>query len=269
MNGIDKHSKVKMIACDIDGTLIPYGKTQLPQELFNLIEQLYEKDIHFAIASGRSPQGLQELFAPVSEKMSFICGNGAIYVEQGETVFTQPFQRPYIDLMLEELHKDPNLVPITMCENGYYVLCSGTRAEQERQRADIYDALGESGIEVPEASKIPMPICKLGVYQKQIMTSQQMEALRHRWSGAALVCGGGHWMDVMDRHTNKGTALERILAMHGWNPSNLLAFGDNENDVEMLQLAKYGYVVSNGTKEAKRAAAYECDEVIDILQQLL
>ena len=44
---------IKLIACDIDGTLIPYGQTDLSQALFPLVRALGKKGILFCPASGR------------------------------------------------------------------------------------------------------------------------------------------------------------------------------------------------------------------------
>ena len=72
------HSEVKVIACDIDGTLLPYGASAISDEIFELIDQLTEKGIHFLIASGRGEESIRDLFAPVQNKIEYVCANGAI-----------------------------------------------------------------------------------------------------------------------------------------------------------------------------------------------
>lgn len=260
---------IKLIACDIDGTLIPYGETDLPDGLFEVIGQLCEKGIKFIIASGRSRKNLHRLFAPVCTNISFICGNGGVYEENGKIVFTQPFDKSYIYEMLAEFDKDENLIPIIMGETDFFVIISGTEEEKAVKRVKVHEILGDAYVEVENPFEIKMTICKLGVFQYKIMAQNQMEELRARWKDAILVSGGGSWMDVTDRHTNKGTALSRVLALYGLNSSQLMVFGDNENDVEMLRLAKYGYVMSSGAERAKEAASYQCDNVLTVLKQLL
>ena len=62
-------SEIKVIACDIDGTLLPYGASKISEEIFELIEQLTDKGIHFLIASGRGEESIRELFHPVKDKI--------------------------------------------------------------------------------------------------------------------------------------------------------------------------------------------------------
>ena len=63
---------IKLVATDIDGTLIRESSSVLPEEIFDLIRELRKRDIYFAAASGRQYMGLKRLFAPVADQMLFI-----------------------------------------------------------------------------------------------------------------------------------------------------------------------------------------------------
>ena len=58
---------IKLVATDIDGTLIRESSSVLPEEIFDLIRELRKRDIYFAAASGRQYMGLKRLFAPVAD----------------------------------------------------------------------------------------------------------------------------------------------------------------------------------------------------------
>lgn len=60
---------IKLVATDIDGTLIRESSSVLPEEIFDLIRELRKRDIYFAAASGRQYMGLKRLFAPVADQM--------------------------------------------------------------------------------------------------------------------------------------------------------------------------------------------------------
>ena len=66
---------IKLVATDIDGTLIRESSSVLPEEIFDLIRELRKRDIYFAAASGRQYMGLKRLFAPVADQMLFISAN--------------------------------------------------------------------------------------------------------------------------------------------------------------------------------------------------
>ena len=69
---------IKLIASDLDGTLL-YGRdNSVSEEMFELIREMKEKGIIFVAASGRPYISLKKLFAPVWEDIAFICENGAV-----------------------------------------------------------------------------------------------------------------------------------------------------------------------------------------------
>ena len=56
---------IKLIASDLDGTLLLNGAQDLPEEMFDLIPRLKKAGILFAAASGRQYANMRRLFAPV------------------------------------------------------------------------------------------------------------------------------------------------------------------------------------------------------------
>ncbi len=65
-----------------------------------------------------------------------------------------------------------------------------------------------------------------------------------------------HNIDVTVRGVSKGTALERVAKELGIARDEIMAIGDNGNDVPMIRFAGVGVAVANGADEAKNAARY-------------
>ena len=57
---------IKLVASDLDGTLLLHKAQSLPEEIFSLIRQLEELGIMFVAASGRQYPNMTKLFAPVA-----------------------------------------------------------------------------------------------------------------------------------------------------------------------------------------------------------
>ncbi len=71
----------------------------------------------------------------------------------------------------------------------------------------------------------------------------------------------GH--DIISKDGGKRNAMLEIIASYGISPEECIAFGDSENDLEMLRAAGIGVAMGNGTAEAKAAANYtttDCDD---------
>ena len=84
---------IKLIASDLDGTLLLNKAQTLPEDLFPLIRALNELGIRFVAASGRQYPNMKRLFAPVASDISFICENGALAVEMGQVLYQDRFDK--------------------------------------------------------------------------------------------------------------------------------------------------------------------------------
>lgn len=71
----------------------------------------------------------------------------------------------------------------------------------------------------------------------------------------------GH--DILSVHGGKQWAMELMLARCGLHRTQAIAFGDGENDIEMLRYAGIGVAMGNGSKAAKTAANYIAPDTDD------
>ena len=92
--------EIRLIACDVDGTLLQQGETELRPQLFDLIRRLAAQGVEFCVASGRAYSSVRELFGPVAGQISFVCENGGVVYRDG--------------LLLEALDKREH-GPLTAC----------------------------------------------------------------------------------------------------------------------------------------------------------
>lgn len=82
---------IKLVASDVDGTLVPDGTFEINPEIYDVIKKLKEKGITFAAASGRQYASLKKLFAPVADLILYIPDNGGfVRGSKGETWLKRP-----------------------------------------------------------------------------------------------------------------------------------------------------------------------------------
>ena len=84
---------IKLIASDLDGTLIPEGTQTIAPDFWGALEQLLEQGYLFYAASGRQYANMRRLFDNYAERMGFISENGAIVTEQEQVVFVDELPR--------------------------------------------------------------------------------------------------------------------------------------------------------------------------------
>ena len=75
---------IKLIACDIDGTLLQGGNETLSDAIFHEVTRLQEHGIRFCPASGRQYSSIRKLFAPVADSLYYLCDNDAIVFGPGK-----------------------------------------------------------------------------------------------------------------------------------------------------------------------------------------
>ena len=75
---------IRLVASDIDGTLLQGGARALSDELFGLIRVLKKRGILFCAASGRQYHSLRGLFAPIASRLHYVCENGAVVFGPGD-----------------------------------------------------------------------------------------------------------------------------------------------------------------------------------------
>ena len=96
---------IKLVASDLDGTLLLNGAQQLPEEIFPLIRELKKLGILFVAASGRQYPNMRRLFDPVADEMAFICENGALAVRNEKVFYQDNFEPELVREILEAIEE--------------------------------------------------------------------------------------------------------------------------------------------------------------------
>ena len=84
-----------------------------------------------------------------------------------------------------------------------------------------------------------------------------------------IVTSGNEWIDFVAPDINKGTALEKLVHYLGFDMSEGIAFGDQFNDIEMLQMAGDSYALSGCAPGVEAYANHMTDSVQEVLKKVL
>ncbi|MDW2797138.1 HAD family hydrolase [Clostridium boliviensis] len=260
---------IKLIASDIDGTLVTDGGYDVPDELHEVIRKLRAKGIQFAAASGRQWASIESIFDPVKEKIFYLSDNGAYIGCHGRNLFLNPIERKTVMEMVEDVR--------TM--EGLEVMLSGPDVvyleTKDREFLDWMINDYKFRVEtVEDLTKVQSEFIKISVYRKtdvEIYTRHLREKYGERLK---ITISGDMWMDCMRPGVNKGEAVKILQESLSIKPEETMAFGDQLNDIEMLNQAYYSFAVGNARKEVKQAARFQSDTnlnqgVLKILKLLL
>lgn len=244
---------IKLIATDLDGTLINGITRAVPQDLEEVWDRLNEKGIVFLAASGRDYNGAAQFFGPLADKMMFICDNGANIYDKGKLLETHNISREGVHTLLKMIDKIDNADPMLCGTKGTYVT-AGSPAFMEKM-AKHYSPLTW----VDSLYDIDDEIFKVSVYDAT------GDIKSHTYDPLAAQIGDDYtihmsaniWVDIMDITADKGLAIKQVQSMLKVTKEETMAFGDFYNDIPLLDQAGYAFVMANGTDDMKAKYPYQ------------
>lgn len=258
---------IKLVISDLDGTLLD-GKSKFPPEFWPLLEQMRQRGVLFAPASGRQYANLLGHFGP-SKDMPFIAENGAYVVQNEQTISLTELNPNTVRATLDALENVDSDFGLVFC-GAKMAYCSRTDEPFLEQVRKYYAALEI----VDDLRSVDAPLIKVAGYDFDDAEANLGPVLEPLRAHDQVVISGKNWVDVMDSRVNKGLAVRALQKALDISPQQTAVFGDFLNDLEMMSEATYSYAVANADPRVKAAANYQAPAntehgVITVIKQLL
>lgn len=255
---------IRLIASDIDGTLLQGGQWSIDPAIFQEIRRLRRAGILFCPASGRQYSSLRRLFAPVAGELTYICENGSVVYgpgSPGQILGSAPMEQPMALSLCRAIIAQPDCeVLISGADTSY--LCPKGRAIVEH----MVEKVRNNVVILERPEDVPEPILKVAAFCAH--GSQAMRPiLEPAWSDQCTIAvAGWEWLDFTQ--TDKGAGLRLMCAALGIDLSEVAAFGDNYNDTAMLEAAGTAYIMDTAAQPLLARFPNHCHKVEDVLRQL-
>ena len=243
---------VKLIVSDFDGTLMPYGQSELTGNVKARIKKALEKNMTVAVSSGRTYNELVSYLGEFEDKLFFICCDGAYYVKGGKPLYQKHIEKADLDLFFGAA-KDG----LSFVLHGAFKNYSVGSLPKE---ADVFCATP-----IERREQVGEKIFKVTTYKKELKPSPY-SGLRMHWDGGANLSA-----QYVNRFANKGAALSDLQMRLMLTKFETACIGDSGNDVAMMKGAKYSFAVSDRCEALVKAVntrAASVEEALDfILEQ--
>jgi Cof subfamily protein (haloacid dehalogenase superfamily) len=259
----DLINNIKLIASDIDGTLLLNSTKQVSDELFLQIRRLKkDKGILFMAASGRQYQNLQVLFRPVKDEIIYLCENGCLGVYQNQIIYQKELERELAFKIAESILAEEN------CE--VQISTPDTQYIMPKTEAFYQYMKNEAGIKVRKIKNIRAikePILKVAVYNPCSMAHRDrlQKLYGHK---CAIHLGRSDWTDFTPLKTDKGTALKAIIKTLRIKPKECMAFGDYYNDESMLKAVGFPIVMNTAPLDLQKIGKETTDTVEHAIERI-
>lgn len=254
--------RIKLIASDMDGTLLLNGKRQVSPEQLAVIEDLLNQGILFVPASGRQYTNLRNNFQPIKDRLIYICENGSLVKYKGETIYKSTIDRQLgLDIMQDIYDRES-------CE----VLLSGEETSYLLPKSDEYvdymvNSVKNNVTVIKDFNDVQEDFIKISVYCKDGINLHS-EYFHDRWSNLTQdTVSGECWQDFVPKGVHKGHALSLIQDKFNIKPEETMCFGDNYNDIEMFETAYHSFAMEHSAEYVLKKARFRAATVEETLKE--
>lgn len=232
---------IKAIAVYMDGTFLDTNK-QFDQSRFEeIFKKLKDKGIIFIAVSGNQYAKLKSIFGV--RDMFFISKNGVVIYKGNEMYSYCSFNRDIFQSVVDDLNINNKIDQLIICGvKSAYILKNTSENFKEDARL-YYHQLEEidSLQALPDDNYVKIAF-NLNRETHPRLDKELGEIFK---DSIKLVSSGRDSIDIIMPNMTKGQALTRLLNEWNMSPDDLMAFGDANNDIDMLELAKHSYVMAN------------------------
>jgi Cof subfamily protein (haloacid dehalogenase superfamily) len=262
---VAKHPTIRLLALDIDGTLTD-PSYQVPARNIAALRAAHEAGIQIVLATGRR----HDYAMPIAQELGFpvclISSNGALIRSSvGETFFTDKLPANTARELIQYMDEFRGHAVLTFDRaanipgNDSLVLESADELNTTIARwmelnrpyikfvSPLEDALTEDPLQAMYCGRVAF----MGGLQQRLSRAgflDKMTILKTQYDHRDLCI-----LDILNRECSKGHALKRWSEQQGIEREQVMAIGDNYNDLEMLEYAGLPVVMGNASNDMKQS----------------
>lgn len=240
---------IKAIFLDVDGTLMSHNLGGVPKSTIEALQQAREKGVKIFIATGRQMTELENLPLWESSYDGYVTLNGQICLDKKKQVF-------YEELMNAEDAKatvalfNSHEVPMMMVEKerNYVNFINDLVAQTQKAISSPLPPVGEY-----EGGEI---------FQFVLYTdTEKRREVEEKLPGCRAVSWNPYAADVIPKDGDKTVGIQKMMELFRLSREEIIAFGDAENDIDMLKFAGIGVAMGNAFSILKEQADYVTDHI--------
>lgn len=248
----------RIIALDLDGTLLTQTKQILPESL-DVLAEAQQNGVKVVIVTGRHHIAIKPFYQALKLDTPALCCNGTyIYdFQQRQVVKSNPLTLPQT-LRVIELLREYKVHSLMYTDSAMtYEVPDDNIARwgvwssrlPESQRPNIIQVK-----QFDDTAKEARAIWKFATTSNDISSLQKFSGVIEGELGLTCEFSWHNQMDIAQSGNSKGNLLKSWVEQQGLAMDNVIAFGDNFNDISMLEMAGLGVAMENSADDIKASA---------------
>ena len=250
--------KYRLVALDLDGTLLD-SSLQIRLQTIDALQRVRQQGVQVMIVTGRHHTAAHAYWHQLGLELPAICCNGTYIYDfrQHRPLIGNPLTREEAGELLDIVRQHPVHAMVYIDEAMTYETDSAHLDGLRRWSASLPEAVRPRLEPVDSFDRL---IEETGTIWKFLVASEDIHVLEafEQTVGArrefSCVRSAGNRVDIARGGNIKGQRLAEFIAQQGILPQEVIAFGDQNNDKEMLELAGFGVAMGNSRNEVRDCA---------------
>ena len=250
--------EIKIVATDMDGTLLdPRGQLDLPR-LEKILDKLDQRGVRFVIATGNEVHRMRQLLGHLADRVVLVVANGARIFENNELIQAQTWDDAMVDRALAHFkgRECQNQFVVTAMNGGFVKKGTVFTELDKFMTPEMIEKLYQRMNFVDEFdSNLFGGVLKMSMVVGEERLDSVLQEINDLFDGHVRAVSSGYGcIDILQDGIHKAWGLVELLKRWNLKPEQIMAFGDSENDIEMLELAGISYAMENAEEAVKRVA---------------
>ena len=251
----------KLVAIDLDGTLLDINK-EISDRNKKAIGLAMQKGVKIVVCSGKVFTGARLYAKQIGSVDPIIACNGAIITESHNgNILYSDYMKLEVCLKINEICQKHRVYYHVYAGDTMLTEKLGFTSKKYFERNKTLPPEDRVDIEVvknmeAKLKSIPGRVLKFVIVSDDLQLLRRVRQDMEQLSEVDVMSSNYDNFEVMNKGVSKGAALEKLSGIYGILPEQMIAIGDNENDVSMFDYAGLSIAMENGEAIAKAAAKY-------------
>lgn len=257
----------KLIVTDMDGTVLG-GDHKITEENMRALREADERGVKVVFATGRFHDSAKEHVTFLEEVMPIVSSNGAIIKHPitNEVLYCNSIDK---DISLKIVETLDNLDLSYQIYTDNEILQKYKTEEEKIKMQDFIKNTFSDKTEIVFKKDLKKDIKDLNILKFNVVDFERPLLMKEarkeveKIEGLEVTSSWNDNVEIMNAGSSKGSAVKFLCELLNIDKEEIIAFGDNYNDISMLEYVGMGVAMGNAEEDVKKIASYITDSNIE------
>jgi len=249
-------SKIKLVVTDIDGTLMEMNGS-LHQKTIDIVKKMSKQGVKVVIATGRMYNAARPVVEELGLDTPIICYQGAMIRDEKDIYFERNVAKSTVLNIIDDLRNYNAHINLYLRDrliveqdDKYIKAYAGDRFLKYEVVSDLKDV-------AEDATKM------LAIDEDADLVTKIRDEMKIKYPFLNIVKSTDYYCEFVNNEADKGFAINHLAEVWNLKKDEILAIGDQDNDIEMIKAAGIGIAMGNCSPNLRKAANDVVSSVLD------